>query len=66
MLRPIVRFNVDGSVAAGEELRRQVHVAHVVVPGHEPELHRRHPAHRLLLAQPLVERIRDRAPAPRA
>ena len=53
MFTPIVRLSVEGPVAAVNELGVQVHRADVVVAGHEPELDGRHPAHRLLLAEPL-------------
>src|SRR4029079_14670234 len=41
----------------GEELRRQVDEPDVVVAGDEPQLDRRHPRDRLLLAQAHVDRI---------
>src|SRR6185503_1797911 len=52
--RPVQRGGIG---LRGEELRRQVYEPDVVVAGDEPQLDRRHPRDRLLLAQAHVDRI---------
>jgi hypothetical protein len=53
--RPIQR---GGLGRRREQLRREVDVPDVVVPGDEPELHGRHPAHRLIVSETRVDRVR--------
>ena len=66
MFVPIVRFRVDGVGRGREHLGRQVHLAHVVVAGHQPQLHGGHPADGLLLPEPCVDPDTGRAPVPPA